>query len=209
MEPSDFIIGCDMDDTLTHLVTPWIQYLNNRYGTHVDPYKELHWDMKVQYPDLTYEQIFEPLFEKEFWKHVVPLPGAVNVVKRLIDEGFQFYIVTSTHYRSLADKLPDVLFRYFPFIDRHNVIITYNKQLINCHVLIDDGTHNIVGPYRGLLMDAQHNKSFKETDFDNVKRIYSWAEAYEEVHKIYNQYKESIYDDTADLSSASASVSVA
>lgn len=190
MEPSDFIIGCDMDDTLTHLVTPLIQYLNNRYGTHVNPYKELHWDMKVQYPDLTYEQIFEPLFEKEFWKHVTPMTGAVGVVRKLIDEGFQFYVVTSTHYRSLADKLPDVLFKYFPFIDRHNVITTYNKQMIRCNVLIDDGTHNIIGPYVGLLMDAQHNKSFKEDNYPSVTRVYNWDEVYTQVHKAFEQYKE-------------------
>lgn len=196
MKPEDFIIGCDMDDTLTHLVTPWIQYLNNRYGTHVDPYKELHWDMKVQYPDLTYEQIFEPLFEKEFWKHVTPLTGAVNVVKRLIDEGFQFYVVTSTHYRSLADKLPDVLFKYFPFIDRHNVITTYNKQMIRCHVLIDDGTHNIIGPYVGLLMDAQHNKSFKEDNYPSVTRVYNWNEVYTQVHKAFDKYTEEQAHDT-------------
>lgn len=196
MQPSDFIIGCDMDDTLTHLVTPWIQYLNNRYGTHVNPYKELHWDMKVQYPDLTYEQIFEPLFEKEFWKHVTPMTGAVGVVKKLIDEGFQFYVVTSTHYRSLADKLPDVLFKYFPFIDRHNVITTYNKQMIRCNVLIDDGTHNIIGPYVGLLMDAQHNKSFKEDNYPSVTRVYNWNEVYTQVHKAFEKYKEEQAHDT-------------
>lgn len=196
MQPSEFIIGCDMDDTLTHLVTPWIQYLNNRYGTHVDPYKELHWDMKVQYPDLTYEQIFEPLFEKEFWKHVTPMTGAVGVVKKLIDEGFQFYVVTSTHYRSLADKLPDVLFKYFPFIDRHNVITTYNKQLIRCNVLIDDGTHNIIGPYVGLLMDAQHNKSFKDDNYPSVTRVYNWNEVYTQVHKAFDKYKEEHAHDT-------------
>lgn len=190
MQPSDFIIGCDMDDTLTHLVTPWIQYLNNRYGTHVNPYKELHWDMKVQYPDLTYEQIFEPLFEKEFWKHVTPLPGAVDTVKKLIEEGFQFYVVTSTHYRSLADKLPNVLFKYFPFIDRHNVITTYNKQIIRCHVLVDDGTHNIIGPYAGLLMDAQHNKSFKDDNYLSVTRVHNWDEVYTQVHKVFEKYKE-------------------
>lgn len=196
MQPSDFIIGCDMDDTLTHLVTPWIQYLNNRYGTHVNPYEELHWDMKVQYPDLTYEQIFEPLFEKEFWKHVTPLPGAVSTVKKLIEEGFQFYVVTSTHYRSLADKLPNVLFKYFPFIDRHNVITTYNKQMIRCHVLVDDGTHNIIGPYVGLLMDAQHNKSFKEDNYPSVTRVYNWDEVYTQVHKAFEKYKEEQAHDT-------------
>lgn len=190
MKPQDFIIACDMDDTLTHLATPWIQYLNNRYGTHVDPYKEFHWDMKVQFPNLTYDEIFAPLFEKEFWQHVTPIQGAPTFVKKLIDEGFQFYVCTSSHYMSLTNKFQDVLFKYFPFIDRHNIIITYNKQLVRCDVLIDDGPHNIVGPYNGLLMDAQHNKSFDESQYSSVRRVYTWTQIYYEVHKIFDSYKE-------------------
>lgn len=186
MTPSDFIIGCDMDDTLTHLVKPWILYLNKQHGKDVNPDGELNWDLKVHYPDLTNEEIFAPLFDPEFWPHVDPLPDAVETVKKLIDEGFQFYVVTSSNYKTLASKFPEALFKHFPFIDRHRVITTYNKQLIRCDILIDDGPHNIVGPYRGLLMHAPHNHSFDEAAYSNVKRVYSWKEVYAEVHKSFD-----------------------
>ena len=187
MRPEDFIIGADMDDTLTKLIVPWYQWLNNKYKKHVDPYADIHWNPAVQYPDLAHWEIFQPLFIEEFWDKVTPIDGAVYYVKKLIDEGFQFYVVTSSHHDTVSAKFNRVLFKYFPFIDRHNIITTSNKQLIKCHVLIDDGPHNIVGDYHGVLMEAAHNRHWDETLHPHVVRVRSWKEAYEQVHKIYDE----------------------
>ena len=187
MRPEDFIIGADMDDTLTNLVVPWFQWLNRKYNKNVNPYEDIHWDPKVEYPDLSGMQIFEPLFQEAFWETVTPKDNAVYYVKKLIDEGFSFYVVTASHQDTVSIKFNKVLFKYFPFIDRHNVITTSNKQLIKCHVLIDDGPHNIVGEYHGLLMEASHNRKWDESKYPKVTRVHNWKEVYENVHRIYNE----------------------
>lgn len=187
MRPEDFIIGSDMDDTLTKLVIPWYQWLNRKYNKHVDPYADIHWNPEVQYPDLSSMQIFEPLFTDEFWDTVTPIDNAVHYVKKLIEEGFSFYVVTSSHHDTVSAKFNRVLFRYFPFINRHNIITTSNKQLIKCHVLIDDGPHNIVGDYHGLLMEASHNRQWDETKHPKVTRVHTWKEVYEKVHELYDE----------------------
>ncbi len=187
MRPEDFIIGSDMDDTLTKLIIPWYQWLNKTYNKNVDPCADIHWDPKRQYPDLDSMQIFEPLFCSEFWNTVTPLDGAVYYVKKLIEEGFSFYVVTASHHDTVSFKFNQVLFKYFPFIDRHNTITVSNKQLIKCHVLIDDSPHNIVGEYKGLLMEASHNRHWNENEYPSVTRVHNWKEVYEKVHEIYDE----------------------
>lgn len=184
MNYNDCVIACDMDDTIEYLLPAWVEYLNKKYGYSKTVDDIVDFRMTLSYPYLSKEQIFEPLFLEDFWKTVEPMKDAIIYTKKLIEEGFPFYIVTSSHPDTLSYKLKHVLYKYFPFIDYHNVITTTKKQLIRCTIMIDDGQHNIVGPYYGLLMNASHNQNFNETDYENIKRVYNWEEIYENVHRI-------------------------
>jgi len=186
-KPCDYIIACDMDDTIEYLLRSWIEWLNNQYNVYVD-YNDVHdWYIGTYYPFLTDEQIFAPLFEENMWKTVKPMEDAIEYIKKIIDEGYQFYIVTSSHYKTLAYKFENVLFKYFPFIDKNNLIICNNKQLINCDILIDDGPHNIVGNYTGILMTSPHNLSFDVDNYKNIYRVDNWKQIYDLIHKITGQ----------------------
>lgn len=181
---SDLIIGVDMDDTIEHLCPTWVEWLNREHNLSVNWLDIDDWDMTKFFPTLTKDQIYAPLHSPDFWLEVKPIEGAQHYLKLLIDEGFQIYIVTTTHYKLASDKFTNCLFRLFPFIDRHNVITTCKKQLIKCDVLIDDGTHNIVGDYVGLLMDAPHNRYFDCYNYSKVRRVFSWEEIYKILHKL-------------------------
>lgn len=143
--PQDFVIACDMDDTIEYLLPAWVKWLNKKYGYNVKYSDVVDWRMSLAFPGLTNEQVFEPLHLDEFWKTVEPMWDAVYYIEKLINEGFPFYIVTSSHPDSILPKFNHVLYKYFPFIDKHNIIIAHEKQMIRCDVLIDDGTHNVVG----------------------------------------------------------------
>lgn len=184
---SDMIIGVDMDDTIEHLCATWCQWLNKKYHLSVNWLDIDDWDMAKFYPTLTKEQIYEPLNTPDFWYEVPAIDGAQHYLKLLIDEGFQVYIVTTTHFKLAKDKFNNCLFRLFPFIDRHSIITTCNKQLINVDVLIDDGTHNIIGNYKGLLMNAPHNRYFDESQHPSVQRVYSWEEIYKILHSLVDK----------------------
>lgn len=95
------------------------------------------------------------------WKRVTPLPGAVEYLKRLIDDGHKVVIVTASHQNTVAMKLNNVLFRYFPYLTTSDVIITSQKQLVCGDVMIDDAPHNLVGGnYYGILVTAPHNRAY-------------------------------------------------
>ena len=112
---------------------------------------------------------------------VKPKPYAVEYVKKIIDDGHDVFIVTSSYYKTIVQKMDCVLFTYFPYLTWDNVIITSHKQMVKGDVLIDDGIHNHDGgEYFSILMDASHNRKF-DAEKHGMLRVKSWPEAYEAV----------------------------
>ena len=186
-QSSDLIIGVDMDDTIEHLCPTWVEWLNKEYNLSVNWLDIDDWDMTKFFPTLTKDQIYAPLHSPDFWLEVKPIEGAQHYLKLLIDEGFQIYIVTTTHYKLASDKFTNCLFRLFPFIDHKQIITTYNKQMVDCDVIIDDALHNIKGRYLGILFDMPHNREFDDTHSKRIERVYNWEQAYNLIHRIAEQ----------------------
>ncbi len=175
------VILVDMDDVLEQLVEAIVKYNNTHYGTDVHSYDVVEWNLAKAFPTLTREMVYSPEYDEDFWSTVEPMPGADTVLQRLIDEGHEVYVVTASTYETLKQKMDDLLFRWFPFLDWEHVIITSNKHMINGDVLIDDGPHNLTGgSYRKLLFDRPHNRSFNEKTVGAV-RVYDWDGIYEQI----------------------------
>ena len=173
----------DMDDTLENLLEEWVKFLNEEHNLRVDINNVTNWDMSKTFTMLSRQEIYAPLFNKSLWERVKPLPGAVQYVNRLIKDGHRVVIVTASHQDTVSIKLNDVLFKYFPFFTYKDVIITSQKQLINGDILIDDAPHNLEGgKYKGILMTAPHNKSYKAEEHGLV-RVNDWEEIYKLINK--------------------------
>lgn len=175
------IIGLDFDGTINNMLETWIDWLNQRHGTTVKIEDVVEWELTKVFSTLTKRELFEPLNTPEFWPEVTIKPNAVEVIKQLIEDGHQIYIVTSSHYITLPAKMDSCLFVHFPFLKKENVIITYNKSLINCDVLLDDAEHNLIN-FKGVkvLFDALYNKYSTAHDF----RIDSWKAFYDLINEL-------------------------
>ncbi|MBQ6372351.1 MAG: hypothetical protein IJJ22_04445 [Oscillospiraceae bacterium] len=175
------VILVDMDDVLEQLVEAIVEYNNSHYGTNVRPGDVVEWNLAKAFPTLTREMVYSPEYDENFWAAVEPMPGADRVLRRLMDEGHEIYVVTASTYETLKQKMDDLLFRYFPFLDWKHVIITSNKHMISGDVLIDDGPHNLTGgSFRKILFDRPHNRSFDEKSIGAV-RVYDWDDVYEQI----------------------------
>lgn len=173
----------DMDDVLENLSEAWINMLNKEYGTSVDYQTTRDWKMEESFPELTPAQIYAPLYDDSFWRTVKPIPGASEALERMIADGNDVYIVTASNYITLKTKMEEVLFKYYPFLDWRNVIVTFNKQMIRGDVLIDDAPHNLVGgEYFKILIDAPHNRNFN-AERNGVIRAKDWNEVIEILEK--------------------------
>lgn len=173
-----YTILIDLDDTMIDLLGCWVPEINKRYGTNVNPEKINDWNISQFFPTLSREQVFEPLFENDFWNNMKPKTGAIKYIKALKDDGHKVYICTNSNYKTIKNKMDAVLFKFFDYISWNDVIVTTHKQIISADFLIDDGVHNLVGgKYKGILMDAPHNRSFDEKEH-NIVRFKSWKEIY-------------------------------
>lgn len=166
----------DMDDTIEYLVKAWIHNVNIKYNKTVEYEEVLYWDVSKVYPDLTRDQVYETLTVPGFWKTVEPVPGAADALQKFMREGHEVFIVTSTPYSSIPEKMHDLLFRHFPFLSWEQVIITSKKQLLQGDVLIDDGVHNMIGgKYLKILMTAPHNRDYSAEE-NGMIRVHNWLE---------------------------------
>ena len=164
----------DMDDTIEQLLRAWMRGVNEKYHRNAVYEDFVSWDVSAAYPGLTREQVYAIPDEPGFWATVEPMPGAAEALERIIAAGHQVYIVTATGYRSLPEKMDDLLFRYFPFISWDQVIVTSNKQMIRGDVLIDDGVHNLEGgDYVKILVSAPHNAGY-DAEANGMIRVDSW-----------------------------------
>lgn len=180
---SSIVVLVDMDDTIEQLLPAWLVWLNHTYGCSVKPEDITSWDIWRAYPELEIEQVYAPLYDDAFWSTVKPVDGAPENLQKLIEAGHEVYIVTASHFLTLASKMQSVLFRYFPFITWDHVIVTSRKQLVDGDVRIDDGPHNLRGA-SGLriLVEAPHNRSFDAERY-GIVRAKTWPEIYQIVCK--------------------------
>lgn len=172
----------DLDDTMTHLTRAWCRWLNQEHGISVSENDISGWNISEYFPGLTPKQVFEPVHQDSFWQTVEPMFGAAEYIEKLINEGFDVYVCTASHFDTIKSKFENVLGRYFPFVSWDQIIVTKNKQLVNGDILIDDGIHNLEGgTYRKILMSAPHNKYY-DAEANGMKRVKTWDEAYSAVH---------------------------
>lgn len=168
----------DMDDTIVNILDAWVEWLNRSFGTAVNPDEVTQWDMTKSFPTLTPEQIYSPLLCDDFWYRVMPIEGAQEALKQLIDDGHKIFIVTSSTYQTLRSKMEVALFGYFPFLSWKDVIVARYKQIIKGDVLVDDGAHNLEnGEYLKVLMSAPHNKEY-DAETNGMIRVKNWEDAY-------------------------------
>ncbi len=166
----------DMDDTIEQLLSALVRKANERFNRSVTMDEITDWTIVCAYPGLEKRQILELMYEPGFWDTVEPVPGAADALKYLMDKGHQVYVVTATEFENVPAKMERVLFRYFPFLSRDQVIITGNKQMIRGDVLIDDGIHNLEGgEYRKILFTAPYNKDY-DAEANGMIRVHNWDE---------------------------------
>ena len=128
------------------------------------------------------------MHDESFWERLEPIGGASEYLKKLIDDGHQVVLVTSSHPDTIKYKY-SFINRYFPFISFKDIIFTSKKQMVRGDVMIDDAPHNLEGGrYIGLLMDSPHNRNYDATAHGFI-RVDSWEQIYKAVDTIAREEK--------------------
>lgn len=185
-------ILCDLDDVLWELVPRWTRWLYMAHDIEVFPENIKSWDMTQYYPTLTREEVYAPLQNEHFFHNMEPMPGSVENVQKLLDDGHEVLVVTATYHRNAGPKI-DELLRLFPMLRSKDVIITSRKELVNGDLLIDDSSANIDKfPWFSILMTRPHNQNHVLQQ-NRQFRCNSWDEIYDRVTFLQKEMDRFIY----------------
>lgn len=97
-------ILCDADDTIQELTIHWLAELNNKHNCNVKKEDIKTWDMTKAFPELSEEEVLEPLYRNDFWSTITPIEGSKYYLKRLIDDGHEILIVTASNLQTFEAK---------------------------------------------------------------------------------------------------------
>lgn len=175
-----YTVLVDMDDVMIDTLYAWVDALNFQYGTSVDPSDIVDWDMAPFFKELSANQVYSPLYDPAFWATVKPKQGAQEYVSRLIDDGYKVVVVTATDPAMAGYKFCSAIYPYFKEITSKDIVIAYDKSIVNGDAIVDDCFRNLVSFGSGckkIMFDAPHNKKHDETMF-GMYRAHNWQEVY-------------------------------
>ena len=153
------LIAFDFDGVLNNFPEMWKQWLNKVYNQNIEVLN--HYNMGLNYPDLTYNEITTPLYDIAFWSTIHPVENCEEILNN-ISKYDDYIIVTSTDPEIWDVKYHGCIKNNFSFIPKNKFILCDNKSLIKCDVLIDDCPENFynVEAYK-ILIKHDYNKDCK------------------------------------------------
>ena len=179
-------IFVDMDDVLVELLDQWLFELNKISKYHREHKDIINWDIKLAYPDLTPEQIYKPLSDTFMWENIKPIKNAYKYMKKLIEEGHEIYVATSSYPNSFFIKTECCLLKHFDFLTPKNLICIHDKYLLDGDILFDD-YHENLRKFKGvkILKDAPYNRDCDYECYNfRVSKENAWKEFYTIVQEL-------------------------
>jgi len=146
----------DIDGILADTIPYWLDYIGKMTGVVAKMEDITQYDL-TKCPPLSYlkpEVIFEVLQRPGFTSNVPVMEGAPNVVKNLMNDGHEVYLVTARSGGTHCAETFEWLHKHMPFIDtRKQLVFLYDKHLLHADVIIDDQAATLTN-YKGLHQNA-------------------------------------------------------
>lgn len=187
-----FTVAFDFDGVINDLPLKWTQWLSNYYDLSVEEENIKHYNMSLNFPSLSLNQILEPLTKADFWETVDVNKGIdfnkdfINFQNKIPD--LRILIVTATSPETWGVKYEYCVKRLLPDFPTDNIILTSRKDLIRCDILIDDHIENLkeTSAYK-VLVDTSYNKNVEPYLYDSrcdIEDIQNYS-----IYKIYDKLK--------------------
>lgn len=180
----------DCDDVLLDLNGRVLQVFNEENGTDYtediftsfDIYKCLPFELAEKYTALW--------LREDIWRSLSPVYHAQWGMKKLIDDGFEVFVATSTHYSNFVWKI-ELLQAYFPFIDSSKIICIKDKSLLHGDIMVDDCTANLISNLycHRICLEKSWNQNVHDEVY-GIHRCKTWDEIIDTIEKIYKEDQE-------------------
>lgn len=132
-------IHLDMDGIVTDLLPRWLRAINKKFKRTITVDDVNHWDIGklTQTHDISgkvYKMIQKPMF----FYDLEPLPGSVDAVQSLVDDGHDVGFLTAPASADSAREKILWVEKHFPFINHKQITLTHRKHQVKGDVFFDD-----------------------------------------------------------------------
>ena len=174
----------DVDEVLNNLMTETIDKIGDKTLS-LETFIKYEVEKSVT-PDV-YDKMEKLWADKSFWDNLVPVGGAVEAMRKLIQNGIEVFIMTACT-PDIVEGRSKWFAKYFPFIKQENIIYGYPKWLVSCDFMLEDRLETLlrtpVWTHR-VLMDKPWNRRNSDHDVARgIIRAKSITEAVDEIVKI-------------------------
>lgn len=181
LDPVTVTLLIDMDAILADILKTWLPLINKDYNENLAVDNITNWNIANCTKTATHDQVMEYLNNPKFFEDLDPIPGAIENLKKLHEEGFDIWIVTAPPYScdtAFTGKL-HWMAKHAPFIPQDRVIFARHKGMIHGDILFDDGPHNLAEfPRTAVAMDYPFNKDYEGPRVKNWDEFYQFAQEY-------------------------------
>ena len=135
-------LGIDLDGVVTDFDNGWMSRYRAEFGTdprpaHAEPgAPEVMWDglhHGTHFPDMA--AFWEWVHSRHVFRHLDPLPGALEGLAKLAGDGHEIIIVSSKPDRAVPDTLHWLADHQVPTREIHFI---HDKHLVACDAYLDD-----------------------------------------------------------------------
>lgn len=177
-------IAVDLDDTIWDLLPAWLDFINRKYHLYITEDEIIQWDLTECINQISADEIYAPLKDKNLWKSVQPKPDAMVYLPYIRSLGHEIIFVTSSSPISYYYKIEYLFKKYFNAFPVSSVICAKDKSLIKADVLIDDAIHNVESfPCFRILLNTKSNRQPVD---ESIHRVDNWAQIYKLIKEIEN-----------------------
>lgn len=146
----------DMDDVIVEFLGGLVENFNNVYGTDFNKSDCNVWSLE----ETLGEDVWSIMNKPGFFINLKPKGNSVEVIQRIIDNGFDVFIVTACTPQAYIEKLHWIE-EYMPYFNKGRLIPCSEKSAVWGDILIDDKIANLddfskVG--EGVIFDMVHNQ---------------------------------------------------
>ena len=188
------VVGCDVDEILSDLLTPWIKWYNKKWKDKLKV-ENVPWHIEQVVKTECGNKIFDFLKTVDVYQDIKPLSGAVPLIKYLLNhEKVDLVLVTTAGGGPISiPSKAKWLASTFPDLSSRNIIYTSRKELVELDFFIDDSPENMrkyreAWPLTKLLTIAYpYNEEVKDLvnlraqSYSNTKQAFKQMEEYLEV----------------------------
>lgn len=176
-------ICCDLDNVLNTLTSTLIEIYNKDYNDNLilDNITEYKIDKFVKQG----VKVTDYFKSDELWMRVKPVYQAQEYLK-ILNQDYDLRIVSASHIGDMPTKYRWIKV-FYPFLSREQIWTVFDKQWINCDILIDDFQGNLIGGnYHKILLDYPFNRNINDKK-ENIFRAYNWKDIFMEVKRYENE----------------------